>query len=418
MAQSAVVNFAAAEGNLKTVYAGFENVLPKEYIVMKEFPFDSGNKVGDEYQFGVELTRPHGFTTGAPGSFPLLNQPVARQVPKAKLRPYQHYLRERVTYEVLALAATSEQAAKAEMGATIQSMRESMLFRQEVLALYGQLGIGTFGTVTAASNAASITSATWAEGIWAGNENMVLSVYTSAGVYKKDITVATVDTQNLTIFFNAGDLNTVVATDVIFFQGGSATTELVGIAKIIQNTGTLYNISAADYSLWKGNNFNFTTQGASGEDLSFKRAIQLDSRIRSRGGMGDQLGLVNPDVWTTLCSNIEAARDFGGDQYKNTDIDRGTRKIRFFTPTGVTEIVAHPICKRGDFFSLRRGKWLRAGATDPTFNLPSEGGKVLFDLQDYPGKEMRIMADNTWFTPKPAASGMITNITFGGSVSV
>ena len=48
--------------------------------------------------------------------------------------------------------------------------------------------------------------------------------------------------------------------------------------------------------------------------------------------------------------------------------------------------------------------------------LVMQGGKVLFDLQDYPGKELRMMADNTWFTPRPAASGMITNITFGGTV--
>lgn len=415
MAQSAIVNFDAAVGNLKTVYAGYENVLPKEYILMKEFSFDEGNKVGDEYQYGVELTRPHGFTTGAPGSFPLLNQPIARQVPKAKLKPYQHYLRERVTYETLALAATSEQAAKAELGATVQSMRESMLFRQEVLALYGQQSIGTFGTVTAASNAASITSATWAEGIWAGNENMVLSVRTAAGVFVKDVTINFVDTDNLTLTFNAGDLVGVSATDQVWFQGGSTTTELVGIKTFLLNTGLLYNINAAEYSLWKGNR----TAAAANTDLGFKLATQLDARIRSRGGMGEQMGICNPDTFTTLISSIEAQRDFGGTgQYDNMEIDRGTRKLRFYSPVGVTEIQAHPFCMRGDYFSLRKGKWLRAGATDPTFNIPSEGGKVLFDLQDYPGKEMRCMADNTWFTPKPAASGVITGLTFGGSVTL
>lgn len=415
MAQSSIINFDAAVGNLKTVYAGYENVLPKEYILMKEFSFDEGNKVGDEYQYGVELTRPHGFTTGAPGSFPLLNQPIARQVPKAKLKPYQHYLRERVTYETLALAATSEQAAKAELGATVQSMRESMLFRQEVLALYGQQGIGILGTVSAATNTASITSASWAEGIWAGNENMVVSVLTSAGVFVKDITVAFVDADNLTLTFNAGDLNGVAATNVLWFQGGSSTTELVGIKKILLNTGLLYNIDASQYSLWKA----AQSTAAANTDLGFKLATQLDARIRSRGGMGEQLGLCNPDTFTTLIASIEAQRDFGGSgQYDNMEIDRGSRRLKFFSPVGVTEIMPHPFCKRGDYFSLRRGKWLRAGATDPTFNIPSEGGKVLFDLQDYPGREMRIMADNTWFTPKPAASGCITGLTFGGSVTL
>jgi hypothetical protein len=123
-------------------------------------------------------------------------------------------------------------------------------------------------------------------------------------------------------------------------------------------------------------------------------------------------------VFTTLVGSIEAARDFGGDQYKNTDIDRGARQLTFYTPSGRTQVMAHPICKRGDYFSLRRGKWNRAGACDPTFNIPGEGGKVLFDLQDYPGKELRMMADNTWVSRKPAASGMLTGITYGGSVSL
>lgn len=412
------LDYASAIGNLKTVYAGYENVTPKEYVLMKEFPFDSGNKVGDEYQFGVELTRPQGFTTAASGQFPLLNQPITRQIPKAKLRPFQHYLRDRVTYETLAQAATSEQAAKAELGATVAAMRDAMLFRQEVLSLYGQLGVAILGTISAATNTASITSQSWAAGFWAGGENMVLTVRDTAGNFIKDITAVYPDLDNLTVQFNPGDLAGVSATNVLWFQGGSSTTEMVGIAKILQNTTTLYNIDAASYSLWRGTNFNFTTQGASGEDLSFKRAIQLDSRIRSRGGMGDNLGLVNPDVMTTLMSSIEAARDFGGDQYKNTEMDRGTRRVRFFTPTGITEIQAHPLVKRGDFFSLRKDKWKRAGACDPTFDIPGEGGKVLFDLQDYPGKELRCMADNTWFTPKPGASGMITNITYQGSVSV
>lgn len=411
MAQSANVDFNSVQGNLKTVFAGYENAVPQESILMREFGFESGSKVGDEYQYGVELTRPHGHTTAAPGFFPVLNQPVARQSPKAKLQPYQHYLRERVTYDVLSRCQDSSQAAKSELGATIESMRESMMFRQEVFALYGQSGLAVIGTIT--GDTVILTLGSYASGMWAGNENMPLSIRNSTGAtYVKDVTILSVNDSTRTLTLNPGDTTGLSVGQTLWFQGGSPTTEPVGISYIIQNTGTLYNISAASYGLWQGNNLALSGS----EDLGFKRAIQLDAQIRSRGGMGDQLGLVNPDVYTTLVGSVEAARDFGGDQYKTAEIDRGTRQLRYFSPTGCTTIMAHPLVKHSDYFSLRRKKWFRAGATDPTGNIPGEGGKVLFDLQDYPGKELRMMANNTWFTPRPAASGMVTNINWGGTV--
>lgn len=413
MAQSSVINFSQVQGNLKDVFAGYENAIPKEYLLMREFKFEEGSKVGDEWQYGVELTRPHGFTTAAYGVMPELNAPVARSVPKARLQPYQMYLRERITYEVLARAQESKQAARQEIGATIESMRDSAIFRQEVLGLYGQTGLGILGTVS--GDAASITSVSWAAGIWAGNENMPLSVRDTTGAtYVKDVTVRSVDFDNLTINFNAGDGVSLVAGQTLWFQGGSPTSELVGIAKIVTNTGTLYNISAQDFGLWKG---TVVTLGGS-EDLGFKRAIQLDASIRQRGGAGDQMGIVNPDVFTTLSNSMEALRDFSGSNgYQPTNVDRGTEKLTYFSPVGKTEIYPHPLCKRGDYFSLRKGKLMRAGACDPTFNIPGGEGKVFFDLQDYPAKELRLMAENTWFCSRPASLGMIRNISFGGTVT-
>lgn len=413
MAQSSVVNFDQIKGNLKDVFAGYENAIPKEYLLMREFKFEEGSKLGDEWQYGVELTRPHGFTTAASGVMPELNAPVARNAPKAKLQPYQMYLRERITYDVLTRAQESKQAARQEIGATIESMRDSAIFRQEVLGLYGQTGLGILGTV--GTDAASVTSVSWAAGMWAGNEGMPIDVRSSDGLtYVKTVTLKLPDFDNLTLTFNSGDGAGLVAGQTLWFQGGSTTTEMVGITKIITNTGLMYNISAADYGLWRG---LVTTLGGS-EDLGFKRAVQLDAGIRQRGGAGDQMGLVNPDVFTTLINTVEGARDFSGpSQYSPTNVDRGTQKLTYFSPVGKTEIYPHPLVKRGDFFSLRKDKLMRAGACDPTFNIPGSDGKIFFDLQDYPAKELRLMANNTWFSSRPASLGMIRNISFGGTVT-
>jgi hypothetical protein len=322
------------------------------------------------------------------------------------------YLRERITYDVLSRAAESSQAAKAELGQTVESMRDAMIFRQEVLGLYGQMGLAVIGTVT--GDTITLTAGTYASGMWAGNENMPLTIRDSTGVTAvKDVTVLSIADDTRVITLNPGDGVGLAAAQTVWFQGGSPSTELVGVAKIIQNAGTLYNISAATYGLWKGN----LVTAAANTDIGFKIALQLDAAIRSRGGMGDQIGLISPLSYTTLISSVEAARNFGGDQYKSAEIDRGTQSLKYFSPTGTTTIMCHPCVKPQDYFSLRKGKWSRAGATDPTFEIPGGEGKVLYDLQDYPGKELRSMANNTWFTPRPAASGMITGLTYGGTVS-
>ncbi len=410
---SAVVDINQVEGNLKDIFAGYENAIPEEALLMKEFKFDSGHKVGDEYQYGVELTRPQGFTTAASGVLPALNAPVARFVGKAKLQPYQGYLRERVTYDVLSRCQESAQAAKSELGATIESMRESQMFRQEVLGLYGQLGLAVVGTVT--GDTIVITSASWAAGMWAGAEGMPIDFRATAnGALVKNAVIDNVDFDNTSLVLTTGGGVGISVGDVIWFQGASSTSELVGMIKVIDNVGTLYNISAADYGLWKG----CQSTAPVGGDLTFRQAILLDAKIRSRGGAGEQMGLCNPDPFTTCVNSIEGARTFSGpEQYKPTEIVRGTMELTFYSPVGKTTIKPFPLVKRGDYVSVRKNKWKRAGATDPTFQIPGSSGNLSQELQDYPARELRAMVNNTWFSPRPAASGHLSGLTFGGTTT-
>ena len=67
-------------------YAGYENAVPEEALLMREYAFDSGHKVGDEYQYGVELTRPQGFTTAASGVLPSPTRPLKQAGTPVELR--------------------------------------------------------------------------------------------------------------------------------------------------------------------------------------------------------------------------------------------------------------------------------------------------------------------------------------------
>src|SRR5581483_4286645 len=137
-------------------------------------------------------------------------------------------------------------------------------------------GIGVTSSSANASSTSTVvtlTAASWATGIWAGMENCPLNFFkqsdsslVSSGT-DAVFTISSIDVDNrkLTLTGSAAGiaaLDTAIlagACDIFFDTARTdATTfnEMVGINKIITNTGTLFNISASTYNLWKGNTYD------------------------------------------------------------------------------------------------------------------------------------------------------------------
>ena len=77
----------------------------------------------------------------------------------------------------------------------------------------------------------------------------------------------------LTLSGNSSDITALVATNggtaVDYYWRGAYGNNMVGIAGILQNTGSLFGINAATYDLWQSNTFD-----ASSSQLTFSKLQQ------------------------------------------------------------------------------------------------------------------------------------------------
>jgi hypothetical protein len=113
--------------------------------------------------------------------------------------------------------------------------------------------------------------------------------------------------------------------------------EMIGVKRILTNTGTLFGISAsltAGFSLWRG---SVTTVGAA--LLTYDRLSQAAANAVNRGGLDQDLEVhVNPRTFAKLL-NAEAGRRDYDYSYKDSEYVNGAEKISFYYAGGKMEIV-------------------------------------------------------------------------------
>src|SRR6185295_7167211 len=121
--------------------------------------------------------------------------------------------------------------------------------------------------------------------------NMPLEIRDSAGTtIRGECVVTSVDLDNLTVTVNLLPAGT-TGTDVIWHKGAYGN-EFAGVHKILTNTGTLFNISATSYSLWKGN-----TYSAASAALSLAKIERAIAQAVNKGLDTDVTVFVNPRTW-------------------------------------------------------------------------------------------------------------------------
>tara|TARA_R100001163_G_scaffold65662_1_gene63820 strand:- start:705 stop:1523 length:819 start_codon:yes stop_codon:yes gene_type:complete len=182
-----------------------------------------------------------------------------------------------------------------------------------------------------------------------------------------------------------------------------------GLDAIISNQATLFNINAAEYSLWRGNVYN-NAPGAPGP-LTATNLQNAMSRATVRGLMEDVTVLVSTYTWTDLMNTLGSNRRFN-DNFGNKEMPSGSNSIKFYGLNGAMEIVPHPMVKAGDAFVVPMNRCLRIGSTDITFRLPDAGpDRFVRQLTDQAGFEIRNYFDQGLIITHPARCVKITNIT-------
>lgn len=271
----------------------------------------------------------------------------------------------------------------------------------EVELLYGQVGYGVVSSIS--TNTITISTAEWAPGIWSGAENMPIEIRDTTGATSRgNANIVSVDLDARTITVDSAPAG-VVATDVIWHKGAYGN-EFAGIHKILTNTGTLFNISASTYSLWKGN-----TYGAGSASLSLAKIERAIALAVAKGLDSDVSVMVNPKTWADLLVEQAALRKYDG-SYSSAQMENGAKSIKFYGQNGMVSIEPSIYVKEGFAYVLCLDEFSRVGSTDVTFKRPAMEGDFFRELESNAGYELRAYTDQALFCAAPGRSVLINAI--------
>jgi hypothetical protein len=390
--------------------SGTIKALPKFAKLMDEVPYSKQEKLGDMYVVPVLLQFEHGFSYGVHGDGAFsLNAAVAGKALQAQIRGCMIVLRSQLSYEDVFKAAEAGAAAfESATSLVVENMQRSFAKRQELTLLYGQQSLGKVSTNT--SGALVITDATWAPGIWSGMKDCILEAFDSQAATATqdngDLTVTSVDMSLKTVTISGTNGN-VDSNSYLWFKGARTATahkECAGLDAIMSNTGSLFNISASSYELWKSNT------RAVGGPISMLAILNGISDAVNMGLMEDAKVYLATKRWNSLNSDQAALRRYGAYASK---AENGSEGIAYHSVNGTTEIVAHPFVKEGEAFLVGNPKkrLVRVGATDITFKRPGMSDNIFRELVDNAGLELRAFSDQAIMATLPAQCTKYTGIT-------
>ncbi len=403
-------DMATLNGLFKERYADkMERLIPDGKKLLEKIKFISKDKQpGNAYNQPVVLGMEHGvtFADDSEGAFEL-SAPVAGQIRNAVVKGYQLVLRSVLSYQAAARAMGGEpRAFEDSTKFLVGNMMDSVSKKLEIEVLYGQTEYATVSSANNTTKVVTMAAADFAPGIWAGAEGMPIEIYDTTGATLR--TAATVTAVNLSArtitLDSAADLSATVSTDRILHKGALGK-EFAGVHKILTNTGSLFGINAATYTLWKGSSY----APASPSVMSFAILQQAISKGVEKGLDSDVIALVNPGHWDDLLTEQAALRMFDS-SYKSQVAENGSVSIKFHSQNGLVEVVPSIYVKEGYAYVLAVSDWVRIGSTDITFRRPGQGDNFFRELEDHAGFELRCYTDQALFCAKPGRSVIISNL--------
>jgi len=404
------------DGLFKDVYVGkLESLIPDFGILMKKIAFESANKTGRDYVKSVKLTNEQGFTYGA--GIQTLAGIISSDVGDAKVQGNALTLQTGFSYDAAANMASSKGAFIDATKFKFMAMMEAAACRLEAQMLYGDSGLGVSDNSTNTSTVITVidfTAASWAPGLWSGQEGATIDFHKTADGVKLNTTgVMTIDSidhvnKALTVSGATGDISAIdthlstLLADI--YYAGSKGNEMVGLKSIVSNTGSLYGINGATYSLWAGNS------SAVGGNLTLKKIYDGQALAVSKGLMEEVVVLVSPATYAVLANDQASLRRYNakGDV---KDAANGAESVEFYGQNGKISIVPHPMVKEGEALSFPIKKAARIGATDLTFNTPGKGDEMFQQLASQTGYECRLYSEQSIFLPCPAKGVLFTGVT-------
>lgn len=410
-------------GLFKEAYASdLVNLIPDESLLVKAIKFQ-----GRDYLLGLNYNQPvivrseQGFTYSRPdnGAFNIV-VPSSMKTQNAQLGAFQIIENSGISYEAVS-RSNNVNSFKEATALVMQDAMESFGRRIEIGLLYGQsaTGLGTIGTstnVSATETTLSFATGQYSAGLWTPLEGASLDIYTSAGTALNTVgpmVVASINVVAKTINITgaAADITAIDTGTVVdggyprfYTAGTNGADEAVGLDKIMTNTGLLFNINAATYSLWKSNTY------AVGGALTLAK-IQAGVALAAQRGLSEDVSLyVNPSVWQQLSTEQVAYRQMDS-SYSAKKATNGFEVLEFFSQNGKISVYAHKYVKEGEAFLLPTDRAVRIGSTEVSFNIPgTDNGTVFIQNPTTAGFTFRLYSAQSLLVEKPAACVKFTGI--------
>lgn len=418
------------QANFKRRYGSFINPLPSDNTIADYAKFvQQDRRPGENYNFPVKVGNEHGITANVDGTAFSLNAAIDSQLQNAQLDGATLALVGNVPYDV-AFKSNNGAGDGSNGGAfmrafdlKIQSLMESMEFYRELSLLYGcgtaaaaaaNVGVcnaSVSGANLAAPQVINLTRASWAPGIWNMMINGLVDVYQSNATTVRDtaVTVQSVDpTQCRLTLFKAASAATVAANDIIV-PTGWRTKSCYGLQALLENTGTILNINAALYPMWRAQQYN--AGGAFGR----AKLLQMTARMSPNGLKGGGKLFVNGMTFADLAEEADALQRYTG----NTDeVKRqGAESLLYKSPVGNIEVAVHGFLKQGFAFFLKTGTVKRVGSTDVTFRGDGPNDWFFLELPTSAGYQLRVMSNQAPVMEVPYHCAIVSGLTNTGDVT-
>lgn len=420
MSVSGAENYQALAADLRELHTQYKDILPDFAILQRMMPFSSKElqAVGLQYVETVRTKRPSGFTFANSGTGPYdLNAARSGKTERAVIQANNVHLIEVLDRETM-YRGQGEGAVKEVTSLVFEGMMEACRNWEEINLLYGQQELAVIDSGGVTTVTATISKASWGPALWIGAENMPVDIFDTNGTtFRGTFTIASVTPELRQIVFDTSlAAASVVAGDKLYrsgthsVMGGAAVeNEAAGVAKIVKNTGTMFNIDASKYALWKGTKFD---NGSAA--MTVGSCIRLSSLAVVKGTRSGSVLLTPVDSWADLAIDETAFRrwqDFEGGKKIGPDA------LQFVGAAGVMAIKPHPMVKRGEplLINIQASEkesvsdWKRIGAKDWTF-IPGPGNDILHYLPTQSGVQVELYQNKALLCDPPGRSGYIANV--------
>jgi hypothetical protein len=351
---------------------------------------------GEKIRFDVQLSNEQGFSYGS-GEVSLAGA-VANISEKAEVVGYSVILQSNVSYDLITRSKTSKQAFAQFNNSKFIPSAESFRTRCEILAMgYGRQGIATVAAAGVSGQVISISAGSWCSAMLLTMKGAVIEAWTTVSgggttQHDSDLTVGAISIANKTITV-VGTCSSVVAGDILFLKGARSASPY-GLMDIAVNAGTLYNISAATYELWKANAYDVGTSAVTLGKISMASAMAADK------GCSEKLTCLVPNkAFQSMVNDLSAMREYGAD-YNAAKAETGFGSIVINGASGRIEVQPYAFIKEGEFVMFPERYTYLLGSEEMT-NQVGNSGDIYFDLESTGSKQLRFFGDWTVFCEKP-----------------